>query len=71
MTKLSPQTIALLEDIERRIDPEVETDFENQWHDFLYNRFDGDILFPTAKKPLLTARPLRLSTSTTPLPTTI
>ena len=49
MTKLSPQTIALLEDIERRIDPEVETDFENQWRDFLYDRFDGDIFIPDRK----------------------
>ena len=33
----------LLDDIERRIDPDVEEDFLSRWRDFLYDRFDGDI----------------------------
>ncbi len=39
--KLSNETITILEDIENRIDPEVEADFIKQWEDFLYDRFDG------------------------------
>jgi hypothetical protein len=48
--KLSQETVALLEDIEARIDPEVEEDYINQWRDFLYDRFDGDIFEPERKK---------------------
>lgn len=48
--KLSSQTIALLEDIERRLDPETETDFENQWRNFLFDRFDGELFSPERKK---------------------
>ena len=33
--KPSETTIALLEDIERRIDPETEEDYKAQWRDFL------------------------------------
>lgn len=33
----------LLDDIERRIDADVEEDYQSQWHDFLYDRFDGEI----------------------------
>lgn len=47
---LSAQTIALLEDIERRLDSETETDFERQWRDFLFDRFDGEIFAPERKK---------------------
>ena len=47
---LSEKTIALLEDIERRIDPETEENFENQWRDFLFDRFDGEIFNPERKK---------------------
>ncbi len=36
-------TIAILEDIEKRIDPATEQDFQDQWRNFLYDRFDGDI----------------------------
>lgn len=39
-----------MEDIERRIDPEVEEDFKNQWRDFLYGRFKGDIFSPKRQK---------------------
>ena len=44
--QLSSKTIALLEDIERRLDPETETDFENQWRDFLFDCFDGELFAP-------------------------
>jgi hypothetical protein len=50
MYQPSKQTIAMLEDIERRIDPETEEDFQNQWRDFLYDRFDGEIITPVRKK---------------------
>lgn len=33
----------LLDDIERRIDADVEEDYLSQWRDFLCDRFDGDI----------------------------
>ncbi len=46
MLHLSTETTALLEDIEARIDPLSESDLENQWRDFLYDRFDGDIFSP-------------------------
>ena len=48
--KLSRETLALLDDIEARIDPEVEEDYTDQWRDFLYDRFDGDIFSPVRKK---------------------
>ena len=47
---LSKDTLALLEDLERRIDPDTEIDYERQWRDFLYGRFEGDIFIPTRKK---------------------
>ena len=63
--KLSKETLALLEDIERRIDPETEDDFVQQWRDFLWNRFDGEIFNPERKKLsapcLLMARNLSLA----------
>ena len=43
-------TLALLEDIERRIDPEVEEDFKAQWRTFLYGGFEGEIFTPRRKK---------------------
>ena len=46
---LSNQTIEILEDIERRLDPEAEDDYIKQWEDFLYDRFDGDIFTPRRK----------------------
>lgn len=46
MPQLSSQTIRLLEDIERRIDPAAEENFSRQWVDFLDNRFNGDIFSP-------------------------
>ncbi len=50
MITLSQQTLALLDDIERRIDPESEESMAAQWHDFLYNRFEGDIFQPYREK---------------------
>lgn len=50
MKILSKETIALLDDIERRIDPETELDMERQWSDFLHDRFSGDIFTPKRKK---------------------
>ncbi|MBQ2725943.1 MAG: hypothetical protein IJF78_09565 [Clostridia bacterium] len=53
MIRLSSQTVQLLEDIERRIDPEAEEDFARQWEDFLNNRFTGDIFTP--HRPVVSA----------------
>ncbi len=50
MIQLSKKTIDMLEDLERRIDPEVEDDFQGQWRDFLYDKFDGEIFIPARKK---------------------
>lgn len=47
--RLSQETIRLLEDIEKRIDPDTETDYENQWRDFLFDKFDGEIFLPERK----------------------
>ena len=49
MVKLSRDTELLLEDVERRIDPDTEDDFRKQWEDFLYDRFEGDIFVPQRK----------------------
>ena len=49
MFQPSQKTIALLEDIERRIDSETEEDFSEQWRRFLYDEFDGDIFCPHRK----------------------
>ena len=62
--KLSSETLALLEDIERRIDPETEEDFVRQWKDFLWNRFDGEIFNPERKKlsaPSVTMSPIHIN----------
>ncbi len=48
--KLSDETLTLLEDIESRIDPETEEDYVDQWRDFLFDRFGGDIFLPVRKK---------------------
>ncbi|MBQ8309841.1 MAG: hypothetical protein IJX80_02375 [Clostridia bacterium] len=50
MFQPSPKTISMLEDIERRIDPEVEEDFSAQWRRFLYGEFDGDVFAPRRKR---------------------
>lgn len=46
---LNNQTIEILEDIERRLDPEAEDDYMKQWEDFLYDRFDGGVFAPRRK----------------------
>ena len=48
--QLRKETLALLDDIERRIDPDTEEDFIRGWRDFLWNRFDGEIFNPERKK---------------------
>lgn len=50
MIQLSKDTISLLEDIERRIDPETEDDFISQWSRFTFGQFDGDVFTPKRKK---------------------
>ncbi|MBQ8309840.1 MAG: hypothetical protein IJX80_02370 [Clostridia bacterium] len=50
MFQPSQKTLAILEDIEHRIDPAVEEDFQNQWRDFLYGRFEGEIFQAIRKK---------------------
>lgn len=50
MFHLQKETISLLEDLERRLDAAVEEDYNAQWEDFLYNRFDGDLFSPNRKK---------------------
>lgn len=47
---LSPYTLSLLEDIERRIDPETEEDFRNQWRSFWYSHLDRPVFTPWRKK---------------------
>lgn len=47
---LSLKTIEILDDLERRIDPEAEDDFLKQWEDFLHNRFTGTCFTPERKK---------------------
>ena len=50
MIQLSNETLALIEDVERRIDTDTEDDFRKQWEDFLYGKFDGDIFQVKRKK---------------------
>lgn len=45
----SEKTVRMLEDLERRIDPESEDDYNGQWESFLYDRFNGDIFKPQRK----------------------
>jgi len=47
---LSKETLELLEDIERRIDPDTEEDYQNRWKDFLGGRFPGEIFSPLRNK---------------------
>ena len=52
--QLSKKTIELLEDIERRIDPDAEEAFSRQWEDFLYDRTTEEVFVP--KRPV-TSKP--------------
>jgi hypothetical protein len=47
---MNQQIQTLLDDIESRIDPEVEDDYNRQWEDFLMDKFTGDIFCPVRKK---------------------
>ena len=57
MVSLHPETIALLNDIESRIDPETEEDFAAQWHDFLYGQTQTEIFAPQRKQKSAPAIP--------------
>ena len=59
MIHLSNETVALIEDIERRIDADAEEDLRRQWKDFLYGNFDGDIF--RAKRKKLSKSELKIS----------
>lgn len=47
--KLSDYTLSLLHDIEERIDEETEQNFLDDWRNFLYDKYDGDIYCPGRK----------------------
>ncbi len=47
---LSQYTISLLEDIERRIDPETEDDYFSQWMEFWYGNHPEVVFTPRRKK---------------------
>ena len=47
---LSPYTLSLLEDIERRIDPEVEDDLYDQWKKFWNGEITTPVFDPMRKK---------------------
>ena len=49
--KLSSYTLALLEDIENRLDPETEEDFRRQWEDFWADRCT-DVVFRAKRKTI-------------------
>ena len=49
MMKLSDYTLALLDDIERRIDPDDEEDFRSQWKQFWYTDLDVPVFTPCRK----------------------
>ena len=46
---LSAYTLELLEDIERRIDPDTEDDYYSQWKDFWDGKFAGQVFTPKRK----------------------
>lgn len=64
MIELKPQTLALLDEIESRIDPEIEDDFRRQWSDFLHHRFTGDIFSPKRRQKSASSRPAGTYAST-------
>ena len=47
---LSSYTLALLEDIERRIDPEIEEEYFAQWVNFWDGKCDTKVFVPSRKK---------------------
>ena len=50
MIKLSDYTLSLLDDIERRIDPDTEEDFRDQWTRFWYTEMDTDLFTPRSQR---------------------
>ena len=48
--KLSAYTVALLEDIEGRIDPEAEDDYQAQWQAFWSDRTDAAVFTPIRRR---------------------
>ena len=58
MLSLRPETIALLNDIESRIDPETEEDLAAQWKAFLYGESKEDIFHPRRKKTSPSGMPI-------------
>ena len=50
MTRPSAETRLMLDELERRLDPETEEDFIRQWKDFHDGRFAGEIFRPVRKK---------------------
>ena len=48
--ELSAYTLALLEDLERRIDPETEDDYLSQWVNFWEGKHEGMSFRPARKK---------------------
>ena len=61
MFKLSKETIDILEDLERRLDPEVEEDLEGQWREFLFNRAKDEIFVPSRIRNTPAGVPLRVN----------
>ena len=57
--ELSKYTLALLEDIERRIDPEIEDDFFEQWERFWAGNHKDIIVSPKRKKVSLPSVEIR------------
>ena len=48
--KLKSETIALLDDLEARLDPETEEDYRRQWENFIENRVDVSGYFHPCRK---------------------
>ena len=59
MTKLTKETTALLEDIERRIRPETEEDLDGQWRRFLAGECEAEIFSPVRRERSAPGTPLR------------
>ena len=50
MFKPSNLTLSLLDDLEERIDPDVEEDFKEQWRSFLNGGFKGEVFTPKRQR---------------------
>ena len=58
--KLSDYTLALLNDIEERIDPETEEDFRSQWIRFWEGNADTPVFRPSRKKVTVPGMELKI-----------